>query len=183
VATDALGGPPTVSSADEEPIKSHMIVERRQGRVGGSRKEARDNRDTAYFVGLSRSTPRHVLTLRTAPYQVIHVGAAAPTIPDALVDQLASPGRMFIPVGVDEQGECFGSRAKGDRGRSRPCYSYHVGSTRRPHTPWLLSISACFLVAHPPRHMASGQGREWRGHAFQAVRREGEFNSSAICPI
>lgn len=34
-----------------------------------------------------------------APYSVIHVGAAAPTLPQALVDQLASPGRMFIPVG------------------------------------------------------------------------------------
>ncbi|BEJ15208.1 hypothetical protein CspHIS471_0409750 [Cutaneotrichosporon sp. HIS471] len=38
-----------------------------------------------------------------APYQVIHVGAAAPTIPDALVEQLAAPGRMFIPVGTDKQ--------------------------------------------------------------------------------
>ncbi|KAF8524293.1 protein-L-isoaspartate O-methyltransferase [Hysterangium stoloniferum] len=33
------------------------------------------------------------------PFEVIHVGAAAPTLPQALVDQLASPGRMFIPVG------------------------------------------------------------------------------------
>ncbi|CAA7261191.1 unnamed protein product [Cyclocybe aegerita] len=33
------------------------------------------------------------------PYDAIHVGAAAPTVPQALVDQLASPGRMFIPVG------------------------------------------------------------------------------------
>ncbi|GAA5956399.1 hypothetical protein JCM8115_001708 [Rhodotorula mucilaginosa] len=32
-------------------------------------------------------------------WQAIHVGAAAPRIPQALVDQLASPGRMFIPVG------------------------------------------------------------------------------------
>lgn len=35
----------------------------------------------------------------SAPYDVIHVGAAAPTVPQALIDQLASPGRMFIPVG------------------------------------------------------------------------------------
>ncbi|WFD34476.1 protein-L-isoaspartate(D-aspartate) O-methyltransferase [Malassezia cuniculi] len=34
-----------------------------------------------------------------APYSAIHVGAAAPSIPDALVEQLASPGRMIIPVG------------------------------------------------------------------------------------
>lgn len=38
-----------------------------------------------------------------APFDVIHVGAAAPTLPTALVDQLAKPGRMFIPVGTDTQ--------------------------------------------------------------------------------
>lgn len=38
-----------------------------------------------------------------APYDAIHVGAAAPTLPDALVDQLKSPGRMFIPVGTMNQ--------------------------------------------------------------------------------
>jgi protein-L-isoaspartate(D-aspartate) O-methyltransferase len=38
-----------------------------------------------------------------APYNAIHVGAAAPTIPPALVEQLASPGRMFIPVGTASQ--------------------------------------------------------------------------------
>jgi len=34
-----------------------------------------------------------------APYDVIHVGAAAPMLPQPLVDQLAKPGRMFIPIG------------------------------------------------------------------------------------
>ncbi|KAH9924834.1 Pcmt1-prov protein [Amylocystis lapponica] len=34
------------------------------------------------------------------PYDVIHVGAAAPTMPAELVEQLACPGRMFIPVGT-----------------------------------------------------------------------------------
>ena len=33
------------------------------------------------------------------PYDAIHVGAAAETIPDALLDQLARGGRMIIPVG------------------------------------------------------------------------------------
>ncbi|TCD66913.1 hypothetical protein EIP91_000752 [Steccherinum ochraceum] len=37
------------------------------------------------------------------PYDAIHVGAAAPHMPQALVDQLAQPGRMFIPVGTYSQ--------------------------------------------------------------------------------
>ena len=39
----------------------------------------------------------------SAPYDAIHVGAAAPTIPQALIDQLKSPGRMLIPVGTSSQ--------------------------------------------------------------------------------
>ncbi|KAI0783696.1 protein-L-isoaspartate O-methyltransferase [Abortiporus biennis] len=34
-----------------------------------------------------------------APYDAIHVGAASPHLPQTLIDQLASPGRMFVPVG------------------------------------------------------------------------------------
>ena len=34
-----------------------------------------------------------------APYQAIHVGAAAAEIPNDLIDQLDKNGRMFIPVG------------------------------------------------------------------------------------
>mmetsp|Transcript_54715 Transcript_54715/g.97341 ORF Transcript_54715/g.97341 Transcript_54715/m.97341 type:complete len:213 (-) Transcript_54715:105-743(-) len=34
-----------------------------------------------------------------APFNAIHVGAAAPQMPTALVAQLAAPGRMVIPVG------------------------------------------------------------------------------------
>lgn len=37
-----------------------------------------------------------------APFDAIHVGAAAPTVPLALVEQLAAGGRMVVPVG--EQG-------------------------------------------------------------------------------
>jgi Protein-L-isoaspartate(D-aspartate) O-methyltransferase (PCMT) len=43
------------------------------------------------------------MTPFTGPFDAIHVGAAAPTLPQALVDQLARPGRMFIPVGVYSQ--------------------------------------------------------------------------------
>ena len=39
----------------------------------------------------------------SAPYDAIHVGAAAPEMPRALVDQLKAPGRMFIPVGQRAQ--------------------------------------------------------------------------------
>ena len=38
-----------------------------------------------------------------APFDAIHVGAASPTTPQALIDQLALGGRLLIPVGTDEQ--------------------------------------------------------------------------------
>jgi len=38
-----------------------------------------------------------------APYDAIHVGAAAAKIPQALIDQLAIGGQMLIPVGSSNQ--------------------------------------------------------------------------------
>lgn len=37
------------------------------------------------------------------PYDCIHVGAAAPKMPEELIKQLAPGGVMVIPVGVHEQ--------------------------------------------------------------------------------
>ena len=40
---------------------------------------------------------------KLAPFDVIHVGAAAPSRPDALIAQLAPGGRLIAPVGTDSQ--------------------------------------------------------------------------------
>ena len=39
-----------------------------------------------------------------APYDVIHVGAAAEKLHPVLIDQLRAPGRMFIPVETEGNG-------------------------------------------------------------------------------
>ena len=49
-----------------------------------------------------------------APYDAIHVGAAAASMPDALVAQLKAPGRMVIPVGPDTHND-YGRVAPGQQ--------------------------------------------------------------------
>lgn len=49
-----------------------------------------------------------------APFDVIVVSAAAPSIPQALMDQLADGGRMLIPVGMRDTQELKLVRRDGD---------------------------------------------------------------------
>lgn len=52
------------------------------------------------------------------PYSAIHVGAAAKTIPEPLIEQLAKPGRMFIPVeDSDGQGQDIWHIDKDEQGK------------------------------------------------------------------
>jgi protein-L-isoaspartate(D-aspartate) O-methyltransferase len=50
-----------------------------------------------------------------APFQVVVVSAASPSIPGALLDQLGDPGRMLIPVGSKEAQELILVRKEGGK--------------------------------------------------------------------
>lgn len=61
-----------------------------------------DNGRILYVVGDGREGYEN-----EAPYDAIHVGAAAPSLPDKLVTQLARGGRMLIPVGAVQSNQRF----------------------------------------------------------------------------
>lgn len=54
---------------------------------------------------------------QAGPYDAIHVGAAAPSLPQALVEQLKSPGKMFVPVGEDGGRQAIVEVTKDEEGR------------------------------------------------------------------
>lgn len=55
-----------------------------------------------------------------APYPVMVVSAASPSVPGALSDQLADPGRMLIPVGSREEQELVLVRKESGRTTEEP---------------------------------------------------------------
>ncbi|KAJ6628987.1 Protein-L-isoaspartate(D-aspartate) O-methyltransferase, partial [Pseudolycoriella hygida] len=59
---------------------------------------------------------------KEAPYDAIHVGATAPTIPQELLDQLKVGGRMVCPIGPehgDQYLEQFDKDVNGEIHRKR----------------------------------------------------------------
>jgi protein-L-isoaspartate(D-aspartate) O-methyltransferase len=57
---------------------------------------------------------------RYAPYQVIVVSAASPSVPDVFLDQMADPGRMLIPVGSRKAQELVLVRKREGRVEEEP---------------------------------------------------------------
>ncbi|OZJ05828.1 hypothetical protein BZG36_00941 [Bifiguratus adelaidae] len=70
------------------------LVEQATNNVRRDRPDYLDSGRIHFVTGDGRKGYRE-----EAPYDCIHVGAAAATMPQELIDQLKSPGRIFIPVG------------------------------------------------------------------------------------
>ena len=70
------------------------------------RRDAELFRDVGARVSFSRGDGWKGLPSR-GPFDAIHVGAAAETIPDDLLDQLAVGGRMIIPVGERHEAQAL----------------------------------------------------------------------------
>ena len=75
-------------------------------RVPDLARDARKRLDIFHFTNVRVETVKDVLGYPDlAPYDAIVVSAAAPRVPDALVDQLVIGGKMVIPVGTREEQE------------------------------------------------------------------------------
>jgi protein-L-isoaspartate(D-aspartate) O-methyltransferase len=81
----------------------------------------RDDPSTADMVAAGRVSIHHADAhwgmSEHAPYDAIHVGAAAEAVPQALVYQLKDGGRMIIPVGRQGQAQVLAQVDKDLEGR------------------------------------------------------------------
>ena len=55
-----------------------------------------------------------------APFPVVVVSAASPSVPPALLDQLADPGRMLIPIGNRDRQDLILIEKEAGATRERP---------------------------------------------------------------
>ncbi|CAG8502074.1 16732_t:CDS:2 [Acaulospora colombiana] len=77
-----------------------QLVDMAKSNVQKDRPELLESKRVEFIVGDGREG-----YAGGAPYDCIHVGAAAGTTPQALIDQLKAPGRLFIPVGHDNENQ------------------------------------------------------------------------------
>lgn len=75
------------------------------------------------------------------PYHLIHVGAAAANIPQVLVDQLARGGKMFIPIGLDDNDQ----------------WIYVVDKDMNGNVSYKKTISVCYVLLTSKEKQLAGE--------------------------
>jgi protein-L-isoaspartate(D-aspartate) O-methyltransferase len=89
-----------------------------------------------------------------APYDAIHVGAGATHLPPALVDQLKSPGRMFIPVEDNTGGQSILHIIKDENGN----ITKHTGISVRVGMMSFTTNTVCVVNVNSILVLGSGCG-------------------------
>ncbi|EIW54993.1 Pcmt1-prov protein [Trametes versicolor FP-101664 SS1] len=97
-----LQDPSDPRSNDSKVVGIEHVSELVEWSVGNLRKDGLGSALDAGQIKVIAGDGRKGLP-EDGPYDAIHVGAAAPTLPKELIEQLARPGRMFIPVGTQTQ--------------------------------------------------------------------------------
>ncbi|KAG2430490.1 hypothetical protein HXX76_010013 [Chlamydomonas incerta] len=100
-----------------------------------------------------------------APFDAIHVGAAAPAVPPALVSQLAPGGRLVLPVGPEGGPQALVVVDKDAEG--------HVTSRRE------MGVMYVPLTTEHAQRSRAGTGAVWRGPLPVALVEEEEEEQQA----